>query len=271
VQIHWAFLCPLPCCRPASERPRSNNTRTIGLNNFTREHYLAIVDHQWWLYPRYCTKHNLINELLHSILNANIKLASFGVNMSEHHTSEQVELGRFYRRIRHSLIRYASRFLKKPQEIEDVVQEAFVKVLEAKSHRNIHVTDNYLYRTTRNLALNILDKSEHKLTDTIGDQLPESVLLESPSLEEQLESRQRFELFCRAVRQLPIKCQRVFILRRVYDLSHKEIAERMGISVKTVEIHLTKALARCSDYMEAEGQQTGKKQHPVGRTFRGQS
>ncbi len=149
-------------------------------------------------------------------------------------------------------MRYAWRYFKQPQEIEDVVQEAFVKVLEARSRRKIQVSDAYLYRTTRNLALNILDRNEYKLTDTVGDSLPESVLLESASLEEEFESRQRFELFCRSVRQLPRKCQRVFILRRVYGLSHREIAERMGISVKTVEIHVAKALVRCTDYMDAE-------------------
>ncbi len=161
-------------------------------------------------------------------------------------------IGQLYTTLRSSLLGYASRYFKRPQEIEDVVQEAFVKVIEAKNARNIDVTDAYLYTTTRNLALNSLDKLEFRLTDTIGDLMPESVLLETPSLEEQFESRERFELFCRAVRQLPVKCQRVFILRRVYGLTHKEIAERMEISVKTVEVHLTKAIVRCTDYMDKE-------------------
>ena len=62
----------------------------------------------------------------------------------------------------------------------------------------------------------------------------------------------RFQLFCRAVRQLPIKCQRVYILRRVYGYTQIEIAEQMGISIKTVEAHLTKAIVRCTDYMDEQ-------------------
>lgn len=158
-----------------------------------------------------------------------------------------------YRRLRRSMMRYVARYFRRPQDIEDVVQEAFVRVIEAQQARGARVNDAYFYRTARNLALNRLARSEHRLTDTVGDLLEQTVILEGPTLEEQFESSERFELFCRAVRQLPIKCRRVFILRRIYGLSHKEIAERMGISVKTVEVHLTKAIVRCTEYMEADG------------------
>ena len=80
----------------------------------------------------------------------------------------------------------------------------------------------------------------------------ESVSQVTPTMEEQFESQERFELFCRAVRQLPIKCQRVYILRRVYGYTQIEIAEQMGISIKTVEAHLTKAIVRCTDYMDEQ-------------------
>ncbi len=192
-----------------------------------------------------------------------------GFTSSDHGTTGQADMESLYRRLRSSLMRYSSRYFKRPQEIEDVVQEAFVRVIEAQTNRKIQVTDSYLYRTTRNLALNTLDKSENKLTDTVGDLLSQSVLLESASLEEQFESRQRFELFCRAVRQLPVKCQRVFILRRVYGLSQKEIAERMGISVKTVEVHLTKAIVRCTDYMESEQETATARKPSIRRTAHG--
>ena len=167
------------------------------------------------------------------------------------------DISRLYHDLRTGLMRFASRYFKKPQEIEDVVQEAFVKVIEAQRQRDIHFPKAYLYQATKNLALQQLDKSAYRLTDTIGDLLPESVLLESVPLEQEFESQQRLALFCRAVRTLPIKCQRVYILRRVYGFSQKEIAERLDITVKTVESHLTKAIVRCTDYMdEAESVET---------------
>ena len=163
-----------------------------------------------------------------------------------------LDMAAVYRDLRGSLMRFAYRYYKKPQDIEDVVQEAFVKVCEAQQQREIQHPKSYMYQTVRNLALRQLDKSDYKLTDTVGDIVPDSVLLETPTMEEQFESRQKFELFCRAVRQLPNKCQQVYILRRVYGFSHKEIAERLNISLKTVEAHLSKAIVRCTDYMDAE-------------------
>lgn len=163
-----------------------------------------------------------------------------------------LDMGEIYLEIRSSLMRFASRYFRRPQEVEDVVQEAFVKVIEANHKREIGTLKGYLFRTTRNLALKQVGKRAYKLTDTVGDALPDSILLHSPTLEDEFESRQKFELFCRAVRELPVKGRRVFVMRRVYGYSQQEIADEMGIGKKTVEAHLTKAISRCNDYMEAE-------------------
>jgi len=177
--------------------------------------------------------------------------------------SNSDELGGMYTRLHIALKKYASRYFRKPQEIEDVVQEAFVKVLEAQNNRKIKINDAYLYRTTRSLALNTIRNNKNRKTDTVGDLLSEMALLESISLEDEFESRERFQLFCSAVRQLPTKCQRVFILRKVYGLSLKEIAKRMEISVKTVEVHMTKAIVRCARYMDAKDSQQGMKVNDI--------
>ena len=164
--------------------------------------------------------------------------------------ADSQDMGYLYGEIHKSLMRFASRYFRCPQEIEDVVQDAFVRVIEAQHKRDIESPKAYLYRTTRNLALNQLDRSAFKLTDALNDMILGSEAMQTLSLEDQFETQQKFELFCRAVRQLPLKCQRVYILRRVYGFSQVEVAERMGISVKTVEAHLTKAIIRCTDYMD---------------------
>ena len=164
----------------------------------------------------------------------------------------EVDMAEVYKDLRVSLMRFASRYFRRPQEIEDVVQEAFVKVIEAQHRRDIREPRAYLFKTTRNLALSELDRCDNRLTDTIGELLPELELLQTPTMEQQFESRQRFDIFCRAVRRLPTQGQRVYILRRVYGFSLKETAEHLGIKVKTVEAHLTKALVRCADYMAEE-------------------
>lgn len=163
-----------------------------------------------------------------------------------------------YNEIRSSLLRYASRYFKRPQDIEDVVQEAFVKVIEAHQNRTINEPKHYLYRTTKNLALKEISKSANKLTDSVGDFEPDMVSMVGGTLEDDFEAKERLGLLLNAIRELPPKCQRVFVLRRIYGYSHKEISEEMSISVKTVEIHLTRAILHCTEYMEELDANAGK-------------
>ena len=170
------------------------------------------------------------------------------------------EMTRIYNDLRTSLMRFAYRYFKAPQDIEDVVQEAFIKVMEAKQQREIQHPKAYMFQTVKNLSLNRISKSDYRLTDNledaVGESAQEAVSQITATMEDQFESTQRLELFCRAVRQLPVKCQRVYILRRVYGYTQKEIAEQMDISIKTVEAHLTKAILRCTEYMDDMEQDT---------------
>ena len=181
---------------------------------------------------------------------------------------QKADMSKVYMDVRASLLRFAARYFRRPQEIEDVVQEAFVKVIEAQHRREIREPRAYLFRTTRNLALSALGRSDYRLTDTIGELLPELEPLQGPTLEQQYESEQRFDAFCRAVRRLPIQAQRVYILRRVYGFTLKETAQHLGITVKTVESHQTKAMVRCADYMAEEEWLGERKENPSMATLR---
>lgn len=156
----------------------------------------------------------------------------------------------FYREMRTRLQRFAGRFFKSRHDVEDVVQEAFVKAIEANNKSHVKHPKPYMYQTVKNLALNEIKKKSGNDVQSLGDFDLDIVLQTSHSLEEQFESRQRFELFCKAARSLPVKCRRVYVLRKVYGFSQKEIANKLGISIKTVEAHLTKAIIRSAEYME---------------------
>lgn len=159
------------------------------------------------------------------------------------------------------LKRYLSSFLRRPEDAEDIAQESFLKVLEAGSKGEIRYEKAYLYRTARNLALNSLSKKSNQAMDSIEDFLDSDVLAQAASLEDDIIAQQHFELFCRAAAALPEQCRRVLILRKVYGLSQLEVAQRLGISVSTVEKHLAKGLLRCSQYLESQGypaQDTGR-------------
>lgn len=153
--------------------------------------------------------------------------------------------------IRTSLIRYVAQFFKHQQaSVEDVVQESYIRALEAQKRCDIRNPQAYLYRTSRNLALKTLQKSMNRLTDSLEESELEKVAANEIGLDEEYLAGERFEYFCRAVRLLPVKCRRVFILRKVYGYSQKEIAQHLHISEKTVEAHIAKASVHCLNFMD---------------------
>ncbi|MCB1677571.1 MAG: RNA polymerase sigma factor [Halioglobus sp.] len=154
------------------------------------------------------------------------------------------------KRLNARLQRYVSRFCSTREDAEDLTQEAFLRVLEAGSKGDIQHPQAYLYRTARNLSLNLLASKSHQLSRYIEDLADPTVIEDGVPLETQVSHEQRLELFCRAALELPERCREVLLLRKVYGLSQQQVAARLGISVSTVEKHLAKALTRCAAYVE---------------------
>lgn len=174
-------------------------------------------------------------------------------SMSVDDTGDETDLKQVFINNRSLLSRFVSRFFKRPHDIEDIVQETFVRALEAESKDKIHSPRAYLFQTAKNLSLKELSRCSTRLQDNIGDYLPEGVLVTEATTEDQVESLQKLTLFCQALRGLPVQCQRVYILRKVYGYTQKEIAGSLEISVNTVERHIAKGILRCNEHMAAFG------------------
>jgi len=142
-----------------------------------------------------------------------------------------------------------------PDNIEDVVQETYVRSYQASRQHKIHHPRSFMYRTAKNIALNLVNKADNRLTTTIADFAEPDVYTETEVVESELEyeARERFLTFCQAVQRLPLQCRRVFILKRVYGLSQKEIAAHLGISPSTVEKQVAKGISMCAAIMEEMG------------------
>lgn len=149
------------------------------------------------------------------------------------------------------LKRYLRRFLERSEDIEDIAQESFVRVLEAGSKGEIAYPKAYLYRTACNLALNAIGRKAYRLENSIEDLFASDVISEGPSLEDQVSAQRRFERFCHAVSELPEQCRKTLVLRKVYGYSQREVAETLGISISTVEKHLAKGLLRSAQFLDA--------------------
>ena len=139
-----------------------------------------------------------------------------------------------------------------PREIEDIVQETYVRVCQADGERKIRSPKSFMFRTARNLALDYVKRAESRLADSF-DELNEAALPRLPAASDstldRVCSEEEFALFCDSVRFLPEQCRRAFVLRKVYGYSQKEISEAMQISEKTVEKHISLGIRRCTEYL----------------------
>jgi len=146
-----------------------------------------------------------------------------------------------------------NKIVRNPSHVEDILQETYIRTYAASQEKEISSAKSYLSRTARNVALNHIALAGIKLSDSLEDTDNSALLLNEICLEQQAEEEQRFVHFCRAVRKLPPQRRRVFVLKKVYGLSHKEIAARLGITRKTIEKHIAKGILECRDHMRALG------------------
>jgi RNA polymerase sigma-70 factor (ECF subfamily) len=146
------------------------------------------------------------------------------------------------------LKKFLTRFLREQQDIDDVVQETYLRAYSAEQSKSIEQPKAFLFRIARNLALTELTRKSRQITDYLAD-FDESLVMGSDTLEEEIEAREHLGLYCEAVAALPEQCRRVYLLRKVHGLSHKEIAKRMGLTVSSVEKHLLKGILKCRAYV----------------------
>ncbi len=151
--------------------------------------------------------------------------------------------------------RSLAKFSLAPHEVDEVVQETFIKGFAAEMKSEIREPKRFLYRIARNIAISILRQNKTSPTSALEDfGGADTVLDESrPSAEDWLDSRQKIMVLTEAVAQLPPRCRKAFLLRRVEGLAFKQIAVRMGISVSAVEKYVKTALLKCDTYLRERG------------------
>jgi RNA polymerase sigma-70 factor (ECF subfamily) len=154
-----------------------------------------------------------------------------------------------YTRYGSSLKRFIGRFMRSPSDVEDIAQEAFLRAYTVERSRPIEQPKSFLFRIAKHLALSQLTRKARQITDYIEDFGDCEVIQLESSAEEEISGEQALELHCEAVAELAPQCRQVYLLRKVHDFSHKEIAAQLGIAVSTVEKHLMKAVEQCDRYI----------------------
>lgn len=142
------------------------------------------------------------------------------------------------------ICRFMHLYLHDRNEVEDIALELFTALWENREKLRIQLSFKaYLFQSARNRCLNVLRDRKTYTTIEELEQHPED------NTDNCLELDELQELISEAILSLPGKCRDVFVKSRMDNKTNKEIAHETGLSVKTVEAQITKALKRIKAYL----------------------
>ena len=147
------------------------------------------------------------------------------------------------------LLRFAAEYTGNMHDAEDIVQDVFLKLWEKREFLQPDTNLNaYLLTMVKNNCLNHLKHQQvvHRYNNNRKTELQQEMAFNCYALDkfnnEQMDIESLEMLAEKAIGELPEQCRKVFELSRYEGLKYREIAKRLGISVKTVETHISHAL-----------------------------
>lgn len=145
-------------------------------------------------------------------------------------------------------------------EVDDIVQESYLRVLRARRNGPIASAKNYLFAVARNAALAVFRRRKFSAAEPVNELEASCILGETNDVAETVSTRQEFVLAIEAIGALPARCREIVVLRTVHGLAHKEIALQLGLSEQTVRVQVARGMKKCAEFLRQRGV-TGRNDH----------
>lgn len=154
---------------------------------------------------------------------------------------------RYYKEHFKSFFVMAYKYVKDQSQAEEIVNDVFLKLWEDGTSINIESSlKAYIYRAIINRSINVFQKNKREMSHQSDiNVFPD----EGYELRQIEENELKIRLYA-AIDQLPEQCRKVFEMSRFDELKQQEIADKLGISIKTVKNHITIALKQLSKSLE---------------------
>ena len=147
----------------------------------------------------------------------------------------------FYKSLRNA----AENIVRDPEAAHDIVQEVFVKLWHRKDDLAFIMHPKaYLYRSVFNTAITYLNNNKKKAS------IEDSKIEASDTSDSEILTKELLTHIEAAIEKLPPKCKAIFVLSRFEEMKYKEIAETLGLSLKTVENQMGIALSKLKEELK---------------------
>lgn len=139
------------------------------------------------------------------------------------------------------------------RDVDDVVQESFLRVWKARTLEPIRFSKSFLFKVARHLAIDHIRHKGASPLISVTEIESLSVLDERASVSDRAGTNEEVEMLIEAIDALPARCREIVMLRKLRGLSQKEIALRLGISEQTVQVQVVRGVKRCAKYLRHRG------------------
>jgi RNA polymerase sigma-70 factor (ECF subfamily) len=160
-----------------------------------------------------------------------------------------------------ALVRYLSRVWSRRDEVHDLRQEIYVRVYESAQRTRPANARGFLFATARNLMADHIRRGRIVSIEAVGDPEALNVMIDELTPERRLGAWQELKRAARALNRLPAKCREIVWLRKVEQLSNKQIAGRLGLSVRTVEGQILKGMHLLGDAVFSQQPEISQTEH----------
>ncbi len=135
-------------------------------------------------------------------------------------------------------------------EIDDIVQDAYTHILAARARgTEMRSPKAFFFATARNRAIDHVRMRAAHPAESLAENDALDVLDDADGVAEAVARNQELELLTQAIQSLPERCRQVLTLRRLYGLSQREVAARLGISENIVEHEVTIGVRKCTEFL----------------------
>jgi RNA polymerase sigma-70 factor (ECF subfamily) len=162
-------------------------------------------------------------------------------------TVDMVAFEKLFKSHYSGLCGYALKLIRDAATAEEIVQDTFVKIWEKREALNITTSfESYIFRALHNNCMNVIRENARRQAMEKEVKLM-AEYFDEPEDDKQLRQSMLEQRIINAIHGLPEQCRQVFELSKIEHLKYKEIAQKMNISVKTVENHMGRALKKLRD------------------------
>jgi RNA polymerase sigma factor (sigma-70 family) len=155
-----------------------------------------------------------------------------------------------YRRYSVALRSFLARRRLSREDVADIVQETFSRVLKARNIEEINNPKAFLFQVATNVRLNAEKHRRYGIEQAVGA-FPVEIASEDPGPFGRLKSEQELEIVRAALEELQPQCRQAFVMNRFEHMTFRQIAAELGLSVSMIEKHVSHAIAHMRARLDA--------------------